>query len=43
MIEHVGNLGGSDAVEGKKWEIVFGEELSVGGFVAVQGSAAGEF
>jgi hypothetical protein len=43
MVEHMDDLGGSDAVDGEWWEIVFGEELCVGGFLAVQGSATREF
>jgi hypothetical protein len=42
VFEEMGDLGGRDAGEGKRGDIVFGEELGVGGFVAVFRSAAGE-
>lgn len=43
MFEHVGDLGRSDADQGKRRELLFREELSVGSFVTVLGSATGEF
>ena len=43
MFEEMGDLGGSDAAQGEWRETVFGEKLSVGGFIAVLRSATGEF
>ena len=43
VFEEVGDLGGRDAIKGERGNMVFGEKLSAGGFVAVLGSATGEF
>ena len=42
VLEHMGNFGRGDAREGKRWEGVFGEELSAGSFVAVLGRTTAE-
>ena len=43
VVEHEGDLGWSDADEGKRGKICFGEEGGVGGFVAVLRAASGDF
>lgn len=43
MLEHMGDLAWSDAGEGKRGKLIFGEELGIGGFVAVLRRAAAEF
>lgn len=43
VLEHVGDLARGDAGERERGEMVFGEELRAGSFVAVLGSAALEF
>lgn len=43
VFEHEGDLVGSDAHEGKRREIVLGEESGVGGFVAVLRAASSDF
>ena len=43
VFEEVSDLGGGDAEEGERREIIFGEKLGASGFVAVLRSATGEF
>lgn len=43
MLEHVRDLARGDAGEGKRRQVVFGEELGIGGFVAVLRGTAAEF
>ena len=40
MLEHVGDLRGSDARDGKRWKIVLREKVRTDGFVAVLSGAA---
>lgn len=43
VFEEVGDLGGSDAAEGERGELVFRKELGVCGFVTALGVAANDF
>ena len=43
MLEHMSDLARSDAREGEWGKLIFGEELGIGGFVAVLRRAAAEF
>ena len=43
VFEEVRDLGWSDARKGERRQLIFGEELGIGSFVAVLWSAAGKF